>query len=106
MIDKSNQSFGEKSENSNQVSEGSSSPDTHNRSANLTKSIKMTIQKSICVVSKLTLCIFTYFPFVSLVEQILISIFDEIKGRRIAAYAQETQRIEDINYQFFVYELD
>lgn len=79
-----NKSFEEKSQPSERsesipTEQESSSPNVHNRSANLTKTIKMTAQKSSCLVSKFTLCIFTYFPLVSLMEQILISIVDEIK---------------------------
>ena len=65
----------------------------------------MTSRKSLCMVSKFTLCIFTYFPLVSLMEQILISMVDEIKERRMTTYAEDSGVIEDLNYEFLVSEL-
>ena len=38
-------------------------------------------------------------------EQILISMVDEIKERRMTTYAEDSGVIEDLNYEFLVSEL-
>ena len=56
------------------------------------------------MIGKFTLCIFTYFPLVSLMEQILIQAIAEIKGKRIGAFGEKS-RISSLSYKFFISEL-
>ena len=64
----------------------------------LSKSMKMTRKQSLCMVSTYSLCIFTYFPLVNVMEELLVSMLDGIKEKRMQAYAQEKEDIEDINF--------
>lgn len=61
--------------------------------------------KNICIKSKYTLSIFTYFPFINIIEQLLISILDEVKIRRVEKYALQSST-NDITISYFINELE
>ena len=58
-------------------------------------------KKTYCVKSKYTLCIFTYFPFINIIEQLLISILDEVKIRRVEQYALNSAKTE-VTIHYFI----
>jgi hypothetical protein len=92
--EKESRSFGQSSGKVNRQNDGESvSPEPQNRSVGLTKSTILMHNKPVVVVSKFTLAIFTYFPFVSIIEKILISMLEEIKTQRMSAYAEESANI-------------
>ena len=56
------------------------------------------------VKGKYTLCIFTYFPIISVMEHLLSSILDEIKIKRVEKFA-ETNQMSDVSIKFLINEL-
>lgn len=55
---------------------------------------------------KYNLCIFTYFPLVNPIEQLLVSIIDEIKIKRVEKYANSESDINKVTVNFFIEELE
>ena len=59
-------------------------------------------KKTHYIKGKYTLCIFTYFPIISVMEHLLSSILDEIKIKRVEKFATSSQQMNEVSIKFLI----